>query len=354
MTNSITEKLKQVYNGKFSAKDITNLIAADKPEDIRQIFDFADKVRKETLGDAVLLRGIIEISSHCRNTCRYCGLNKNNKSLPRYRMKTEEILEAAEMIYRSGIRTVVIQSGEDEEFTAVWIADIITKIKERFAGMAITLSLGEWPDEYYRIWKEAGADRYLLKIETTDRRLYAKMHPEMSYENRIRCLNTLKRLDYQTGSGCLVGLKGQTVESLSSDVMFFRDFGFDMLGIGLFIPHGSTDLSSSRRGSLEMTLKVQAMARILLPAAHMPATTATGSISKTDNRMDALQAGANVIMPNFTPMPYRQMYEIYPHKRCVDEKPTTDFSELAQSAAKIGRHLAFIRGDALRLQCPPL
>ncbi|AQQ69830.1 Biotin synthase [Limihaloglobus sulfuriphilus] len=350
MNNSLSKKLQQIYEGNFYAADIAGILSIERQDQIRQIFDFADNIRKQTLGDAILLRGIIEISSYCRNSCRYCGLNKNNKSLTRYRMKTEEILEAADMIYRSGIRTVVIQSGEDEDFTAVWIADIIKQIKERFAGMAVTLSLGEWPDEYYRIWREAGADRYLLKIETTDRRLYERMHPDMSYDNRIRCLDTLKRLDYQTGSGCLVGLKGQTVESLASDVMFFREFGFDMLGIGLFIPHGQTELSSSRQGSLEMTLKVQAMARILLPAAHMPATTATGSISKTDNRIDALQAGANVIMPNFTPMPYRQMYEIYPHKRCVNENPTTDFSELAQSVEKIGRHLAFTRGDALRLQ----
>jgi len=327
--------------------DVGYVLRLDDPRQENVLFDFADRVRKDFVGDGVLLRGIIEFSNVCRNTCAYCGLNRDNARLERYRLTEAEILATAERICRAGIKTIVLQSGEDDNLDAEWLARIIETIKSRF-DVAITLSVGECRRKEYQLWKAAGADRYLLKIETANPGLYRQLHPEMSFENRIRCLRDLAELGYQTGSGDLVGLRGQTVEKLAEDILFFKRGNFDMLSVSPFIPHPETPLADEATGSLMMTLKMTALARIVSRDAHIPATTAIGSLQGRDERPRALTAGANVLMPNFTPTPYRRQYEIYPNKRCVSENAGVCPACMAPMVAALGRWVDYSRGDSLK------
>jgi biotin synthase len=341
------ERVYEAHSPDFG--DLVYLLSIEEKEHRHKLYAYADWVRREHCGDGILLRGIIEFSNYCRNTCRYCGLHKNNTSVERFRLSKDEIILAADKIYESGLRTVVLQAGEDDDMGPQWLAGVVSEIKQRYDNaVAVTLSVGEWHRQYYKLWLEAGADRYLLKIETSDRRLYERFHPDMSYDNRVRCIEDLKLLGYQVGSGSLIGLSGQTLEILASDILFYKKYDFDMLGIGLFIPHGSTDLKDARRGDLEMTLKMLAVTRIVMKNTHLPATTATGSISEYDHRIDALKAGANVIMPNFTPDDYKELYEIYPNKRCVKEKNADPLLPVQQMAADIGRYVDLSRGDTLK------
>jgi biotin synthase len=345
---SLHNLLTRIYDADMPAHaDIEAVLRVEDAEQVQELFDFADRVRSKWVGDGILLRGIVEFSNHCRNGCLYCGLHENNRKLERYRLSTEQILESTALLASQGIKTVVLQAGEDDGLDIDWLAEVIAEIKSR-DDLAVTLSVGEWPAEAYRTWRQAGADRYLLKIETSDPVLYARHHPGMSFENRLRCLDDLKTLGYQVGSGCLVGLKGQTVASLAEDIRFFRKRDFDMIGIGTFIPHPMTELSGQAVGNVTMTLKVLALTRIVTKNAHLPATTALGSIGSGDGRVPALQAGANVIMPSFTPLPYRRLYEIYPGKRCVTEPPGFCGSCLESMAAAIGRSLDYSRGDSLK------
>ena len=348
--NELKKILERVYEADHPAfDDLVYLLSLEDAEQKQQLFDYADWVRHEHCGDGILLRGIVEFSNYCRNTCRYCGLHKNNSSVERFRLTKDEIISAADKIYNAGLRTVVLQAGEDEDMGAQWLANVVQEIKRRYDNdVAVTLSVGEWHVQYYKLWLEAGADRYLLKIESSDRQLYEKFHPGMSYDNRVRCIEDLKLLGYQVGSGSLVGLGGQTTEILAADILFYKKYDFDMLGIGLFIPHGSTDLKDARRGDLETTIKMLAVTRIVMKNTHLPATTATGSISEYDHRIDALKAGANVIMPNFTPDDYKELYEIYPNKRCVKEKNADPVAPVAKMAKEIGRYVDLSRGDTLK------
>lgn len=277
----------------------------------KQLFSLADEVRKKYLGDEVFLRGIIEFSNYCRNDCLYCGIRASNKNIERYRMSLEEVYDRARIIANLGVKTIVLQSGEDPYYTTDMIGNLIERIKK--LNVAITLSLGERDFEAYRIWKEAGADRYLMRHETADEELYAKLHPNDSFQVRAEHLKQLKRLGYETGAGSMVGLPGQTDISLAKDVLFVFQLDADMVGIGPFIPHPDTPLASSKAGDLVKTLKLIALTRLFLPDANIPATTALGTIHP-EGRQLALKCGANVIMPNFTPSPYRSKYELYPNK----------------------------------------
>ncbi len=297
---------------------LESILGISGQEQVRLLFGYADRMRRLYCGDGILLRGLLEFSSHCRNSCFYCGLNKNNARLGRYRLSQGQILEAVERIYSRGIRTVVLQSGEDEGMDAAWMTNLITKIKAGFSDIAVTLSVGERSRQDYEDWRKAGADRYLLKIEASDKRLYDSLHDGMSFENRLRCLSDLKELGYQVGSGIIVGLKGQTIRHIAADILFFKSHEFYMISIGPFIAHSQTRLSGQKQGDLQMTLKALALTRIVTKSAHMPATTALGSLGD-DYRRLGLCAGANVLMPNFTPQPYRQLYDIYPGKRCINE-----------------------------------
>ncbi len=327
--------------------DVEAILRVEDSHELEVLFSFAERVRQEYVGDGVLLRGIIEFSNICRNTCAYCGLNRHNSRLRRYRLTGGEILSAAENVRRAGIQTVVLQSGEEDSLDADWLAQIIQEIKSRL-GIAVTLCVGEHLREEYRMWKEAGADRYLLKIETSDPDLYRELHPGMSFENRVRCLRDLMELGYQTGSGNLVGLRGQTIRHLAADVRFFKWGNFDMISASPFIPHPQTPLADELPGDLMLTLKMVALARIVSRNAHIPASTAIGSLHGRDERARALAAGANVLMPNFTPAPYRQYYEIYPNKRCVSEDVSACAGCMEQMVTMAGRWVDWSRGDSLK------
>ncbi|MDD5354614.1 MAG: [FeFe] hydrogenase H-cluster radical SAM maturase HydE, partial [bacterium] len=281
----------------------------------------------------------------CRNNCLYCGLNRKNKHIKRYRLTQSQVLDSVARMAAQGIKTVVLQSGEASDLDAEWLAKVIREIKQRY-HLAVTLSVGEQDVRMYRLWRAAGADRYLLKIETTDREIYRSLHPDMDYDRRVNCQRNLKNLGYQVGSGIIVGLRGQTKHSIARDILFFKRHEFDMIGIGPFIPHHQTTLAKDNKGEALLTLNALALTRIVTRYSHLPATTALGSLEK-DYRITGLQAGANVLMPNFTPQPYRRYYELYPGKRCVNEAVGACVPCLARLAAGIRRHLDYSYGHTL-------
>ena len=291
----------------LSKKEIIDLLKSPDTD----IFKEADEVRKKYVGDGVHLRGLIEFSNICKCNCLYCGLQSSNKHVNRYRLSKDEILDIAKKGVDEGFKTIVLQSGEDGYFNTKLMCEIISEIKN--LGVALSLSIGEKSFEDYKAFKDAGADRYLLRIETTDKNLYKKMHPYADFDNRMRCLYDLKKLGYETGTGCLVGLPEQTIESLADDIFFFKELDADMIGIGPFIPHPDTPLKNANTGSLDLAIKVMAITRILLKDINIPATTAMESL-RADGRLLALQSGANVVMPNLTDDYHKKMYEIYPNK----------------------------------------
>lgn len=285
----------------------------------KELFHEADKVRKKYCGRSIYIRGLIEFSNHCRRSCLYCGLRKENRNIRRYRMKPEEIIKTAREVGAAGIKTVVLQSGDDYWYTAEMIAGIIAEIKKT-RHMAVTLSLGERPLKDYALWKKAGADRYLLRHETANPELYKKLHPGQDFKNRAAILRELNELGYQTGAGCIVGLPGQTSRDLLKDILFLKELDVYMAGIGPFIPHPDTPLGNCQPGSLKDVLKMVAAVRIVNKDIYLPATTAVGVIDEFGEK-EALGAGANVIMIIFTPSEYRQLYEIYPGRVYSVKKP---------------------------------
>lgn len=313
----ILEKAR--HTGDLTREEIIALLSLEDEDSVARLVATADQVRRENVGDEVHIRGLIEFSNVCARNCLYCGLRRENQDVDRYRMPIDEIIETAVGITAKHIGTIVLQSGEDPWFTAERMVEIIRGIKSQ-AECAITLSIGERRYEDYRIMKEAGADRYLLRHETASPDLYARLHPDSKFENRIQCLYNLRKLGYQVGAGCMVGLPGQTVEDMANDVEFVRELDADMIGIGPFIAHPNTPISDCAGGDLTLTLKMIAVVRIVTRNALMPATTAMGTIDEF-GREKALMAGANVVMPNYTPLQYRVNYEIYPNKRCINEDP---------------------------------
>lgn len=284
----------------------------------KELFEAADRVRKKYVGDEVHLRGLIEFTNICKRNCLYCGLRAQNGNIKRYRLQPEEIVDLAKKAVGYGYKTLVLQGGEDDYYNVERMTYIIKEIKK--LNVAMTLSLGEKTTEEYKAYKEAGADRYLLRIETTDKKLYEDMDPGMSHEERMRCLEDLKTLDFEVGTGCLVGLPNQTMESLAEDILFFKSINADMIGIGPFIPNEDTPLKDEKGGEFTVSLKVMAITRLLLPDINIPATTAMESLNK-QGRIIALQSGANVVMPNVTEGEYRKLYALYPGKICVNDTP---------------------------------
>jgi biotin synthase len=344
---NLEELLSRIYTANSpKLEDLEEVLFLKDEGELSKLFNFADKVRKDFCGDGILLRGIIEFSSFCNRECFYCGLNKSNQNLSRYRMDKNEILKSIAYLAECKIKTVVLQSGEDSGTDILCIRDIISEIKSKF-DMAVTLSLGERSRDDYKILKDAGASRYLLKMETLDKSLYMLMHPGMSFDQRLQCLDVLRELGYQVGSGNIVGLPGQSLRMIAQDIIFFKEREFDMIGIGPFIPHNDSPFSGAERGEALLTLKTIALTRIVTKNAHLPATTALGSLDQ-DYRLDGLKCGANVLMPNFTPQPYRKLYEIYPGKRCIDE-PVGACNFCMDSMAKsIGRFIDYGKGDSLK------
>lgn len=315
-------------------EEIIELLKDDKNQ--QKLFDKADAVRREFVGDEIHLRGLIEFSNICRNNCLYCGIRKANAKVNRYHLSEDEILNTAAKAAELGFKTIVLQSGEDMYYNVSRMCSIIENIKK--LNVALTLSIGERPYDEYKAFREAGADRYLLRIETSDKNLYHKLDPNMSWDYRYECLMALKDLGYELGSGIMVGLPEQSIESIADDLLFLQKIGVDMAGIGPFIPHKETPLAGSQGGSLELSLRTMAVMRLLLEDINIPATTAMESL-RPNGRILALKSGANVIMPNMTNGEYRKFYELYPNKACINDTPTHCKTCIEAKIAAIGRKI---------------
>jgi biotin synthase len=339
-------------------REILAWLRETDPARLAELYAAADGTRREQVGDAVHLRGLIEISNCCVRECGYCGLRAPNRTIRRYRMRDDEILDCARAAAALGYGTVVLQSGEDEGIRGAWMAALIRGIK-REAGVAVTLSLGERTDAELRLWRAAGADRYLLRFETSDRELYDFIHPPRPgrISDRIALLGRIAALGYEAGSGIMIGIPGQTYESVARDIETFRALDLDMIGVGPYIAHPQTPLGNGewrRRvpdqipAAEEMVYKVVALARLACPQANIPATTALATINTRNGRELGLMRGANVVMPNMTPPEYRRYYEIYPNKACIAEKPSDCATCLRGRIRSIGRTVGSGHGGRAR------
>ncbi|HNY10730.1 MAG TPA: [FeFe] hydrogenase H-cluster radical SAM maturase HydE [Candidatus Wallbacteria bacterium] len=302
-----------------------------------ELFAAADRVREKFVGNDVHLRGLIEFSNACARNCFYCGLRRDNKSIERYKLDTETIIKFAAAAAEMGYKTLVLQSGEIPSYTVDIMAAMISEIKK--LGVTITLSIGEKSRDEYAAYRAAGADRYLLRIETTNRDLYEKLDPGMSFDNRLRCLKDLKSLGYELGTGSLVGLPGQSSADIASDILFFKEIDADMIGCGPFIPNPDTPLANERGGTFELAIKVIALVRLLLPDVNIPATTAMEALNPA-GRLIALRSGANVVMPNVTDGEYKKKYILYPGKICLNESPGQCIGCITGKIQSIGRNIS--------------
>lgn len=310
----------------------------------------AVRIRKKYYGNKVYTRGLIEFTNYCRNNCYYCGIRRDNRNIVRYRLTKEEILECCHIGYELGYRTFVLQGGEDSWYKDEYIAAIIQDIKKHYPDCALTLSIGEKSYESYKLFRQAGADRYLLRHETADEELYRSLHPaSMSLDNRKQCLYNLKELGYQVGAGFMVGSPGQTVTHLAKDLAFLQELDPEMVGIGPFIPHHDTVYANETAGSVRMTLFLLAVIRIMLPTVLLPATTALGTLDPM-GREKGLLVGANVLMPNLSPVENRKLYELYDNKICTGDEAAECRHCLQRRVESIGYYLVEERGDAIYSQ----
>lgn len=330
LTENLVAQAESIH--RLNEEELVTLLQDDSCNDM--VFQAADRVRQKYMGNAVHLRGLIEFTNICRQNCCYCGLRRENSKVDRYRLDEDTIVSVAQKAQQYGYKTVVLQGGEDPYYTVERMVYILKRIKA--LGVAITLSLGERSREEYRAFKEAGADRFLLRIETTDQALYEKLDPGMSWNNRIRCLKDLKELGFEAGTGCLVGLPGQSIQSLARDILFFKEFNADMIGVGPFIPNADTPLKDAPSANFWLSVKVMALTRLLCGNINIPATTAMETIHP-NGRIIALQAGANVVMPNVSDGEYRKKYLLYPGKAMVDMTPVESRDKIVDKIVSIGR-----------------
>jgi biotin synthase len=337
------------------------ILAWLKTEDekkLEELWKMADDVRSRNVGDEVHLRGLIEFSNVCARECGYCGLRAGNTDVERYRMPDDEIVACAHEALSFGYGTVVLQSGEDPGINKEWMSNLIRRIKAE-TGLAVTLSVGERDDDEYLAWKEAGADRYLLRFETSNPRLYDLIHPPLPGRNsdRIAILRRLGEIGYEVGSGVMIGIPGQTYEDLASDIELFRTLDLDMIGVGPYIPHHATPLGNAGEAvpapageqvpnTEAMTYKVIALTRLMRPMSNIPSTTALATLNTATGRELGLSRGANIVMPNMTPRKYRAMYEIYPSKACIDETADDCRACMRRRILSIGRTVGTGRGDS--------
>lgn len=305
----------------------------------------AVSLRKQYYGNKVYIRGLIEFTNYCKNNCYYCGIRRGSHRAVRYRLTREEILDCVKKGWTMGFRTFVLQGGEDPYLTDQWMADLIRSIKELCPDCAVTLSIGERSLDSYRRLREAGADRYLLRHETADEKHYRCLHPEeMRLSVRKQCLRDLKSLGYQTGAGFMVGSPGQTYRELAEDLRFLQELQPEMAGLGPFLPHQDTRFAEEKAGSLELTVRLLSIVRILLPAVLLPATTALATLDPA-GREKGLAAGANVVMPNLSPLKNRKQYMLYDNKCCTGAESAEGLSKLAKSLEELGYELSMERGD---------
>ncbi|MDR1465548.1 MAG: [FeFe] hydrogenase H-cluster radical SAM maturase HydE [Oscillospiraceae bacterium] len=330
-------------------EDLRVLLDRHDETDAAYLFERARAVRERFYGKAVYLRGLIEFSSHCKNDCYYCGLRRSNPAAERYRLTKEEILFCCAEGYELGFRTFVLQSGEDPWFTDERMTDIVAAIRAAHPDCAITLSLGERSRESYAALFAAGADRYLLRHETANAAHYARLHPdELRLTTRMDCLRTLREIGYQVGCGFMVGSPGQTTDCLLDDLGFLREFQPEMVGIGPFLPHHGTPFAGEAAGTLEQTLFLLGILRLLLPAVLLPATTALGTVHAT-GREQGLRAGANIVMPNLSPVGVRKKYLLYDNKICTGEEAAECRVCLQRRVEGAGYEIVASRGDPISI-----
>ena len=329
----------------LAVEEWVQLLSTYSAEDRKYAAARAREIAHRYFGHKIYTRGLIEFTSYCKNDCYYCGIRRSNQKAERYRLEEEQILKCCENGYQLGFRTFVLQGGEDGYDTDERIVSIVSKIHERYPDCAITLSIGERSEESYRRFFAAGASRYLLRHETADQEHYRKLHPEaMSFAHRIECLYTLKKIGFQTGCGFMVGSPGQTPETLAQDMILIRKLHPQMVGIGPFIPHKDTPFRQEPAGTLELTLFLLSLIRIMEKNVLLPATTALGTIAP-DGREQGILAGANVVLPNLSPVAVRKKYALYDNKICTGEEAAECRGCLAGRMQKIGYRIVSDRGD---------
>lgn len=344
--NNLVDKLFET--GDLSDDELKILIESDEFNE--PLAEAADIRRRENYGDKVYIRGLIEFTNYCRNNCYYCGIRRDNKKAERYRLTKDEILLCCDEGYKLGFRTFVMQGGEDPYYTDEMICDIVSKIKSRYPDCAVTLSIGEKPRESYQAFFDAGADRYLLRHETADPEHYGKLHPEaMSLENRKRCLFDLKEIGYQVGSGFMVGSPYQTTENLISDLRFLQKLQPDMIGIGPYITHADTPFAEFKSGNVMLTLRLVSILRLMFPYALIPSTTALGTIHPQGREL-GLKAGANVVMPNLSPVSVRKLYSLYENKICTGEEAAQCRGCLERRVESVGYKIVTDIGNVRKIE----
>ena len=336
---------KLYYEHALTAEEYRSLMLCQDTEANAYLQQKAQQTTLARFGNAVFIRGLIELSNRCRNNCLYCGIRKSNTMVSRYSLSRETILSCCREGYALGFRTFVLQGGEDVSQTDDWVTETVACIRQEFPDCAITLSLGEKPKEAYQRFFNAGANRYLLRHETFNEEHYGNLHPsEMNQAHRLQCLQWLKDIGYQTGTGIMIGSPGQTIDHLVEDLLFIERFCPEMIGIGPFIPHADTPFANKPAGSIELTLKLLSIFRLMHPSALIPATTALASLSP-DGRERGILAGANVVMPNLSPSSVREKYTLYNHKAAFGSEAAEGLQLLVKQLNGIGYQISYLRGD---------
>lgn len=333
------------HERKLNAEEYKALLLCQDAEVLEYLQRQAQEETLARFGNKIFIRGLIEISNRCRNNCYYCGIRNKNGNIARYELTQEEILACCREGYRLGFRTFVLQGGEAPKVKDGWIAETVAAIRREFTDSAITLSLGERSREAYKRFFQAGANRYLLRHETHNEQHYRKLHPvEMSLAHRLQCLDQLKEIGYQVGTGIMVGSPHQTIDHLVEDIRFIEQFRPEMIGMGPFIPHRDTPFATSPPGDMELTLKLLSILRLMLPAALIPATTALATLAP-DGRERGILAGANVVMPNLSPPAQRAKYSLYDNKASMGAEAAEGLKRLEEELKKIGYEISKERGD---------
>lgn len=339
----LVDKLEK--NHTLSREEFKELLTTEDMDLEAYLFLRAREVTKRTFGNEIYIRGLIEFSNYCKQNCLYCGLRRDNRNLERYRLSKEEILESCEEGYQLGFRTFVLQSGEDDYYTPERMSDIISSIRKQFPDCAITVSVGEKDQDTYKKYYDAGGNRFLLRHETITPEHYRKLHPKgMEIETRKECLYQLKKIGFQTGSGIMVGSPYQTIDNIIDDLYFLEELQPEMIGIGPYLPSKDTPFKNEKAGSLELTVRLLAVIRLMHPEVLLPATTALATIHPT-GREKGIMAGANVVMPNLSPLRFRKKYQLYDDKACTGDEAAHCIGCLGRRLESIGYKISDQRGD---------
>ena len=339
----LVDKLRECHE--LIPEEIRQLLIMRNFHDVEYLMNQAREVAQLQFGHGIFVRGLIELSNVCRNDCLYCGIRRSNSHVKRYTLTHEQVLDCCEQGYKVGFRTFVLQGGEWGEDKSQWVADLIRSIRQGWPDCAITLSLGEHPRETYALWREAGADRYLLRHETHNPQLYSLLHPVgMTIQHRLQCLDWLKKLGFQVGAGIMVGAPFQSLMSIVEDIHFLIDFKPHMIGIGPFIPQHDTPFAHFPAGSVDLTTRLYAILRLALPQTLIPSTTALATLSP-NGRLKGILAGANVVMPNLSPQENRENYALYDNKASFGAESAQGVQQLARELTSIGYHIDWSRGD---------